>query len=915
LIISFFYIPLSHVPLKNAFLMPTYHVIPHTHWDREWYLSFDHFRVLLTHLMDDLLEILETNPDYKSFTLDGQTSVLDDYLEIRPDRRPLIEKYVREGRLFIGPWYILPDEHLVSGEATIRNLIRGRETAHAFGGSMDVGYIPDSFGHIAQMPQILQGFGIDSAIVWRGFGGEPGQEPSEYQWISPDGSQVLMEHLSDVGYSAAYFNSTDMRSAEERFEDFASRVDFRAQSDERLMLCGGDHHWPYRNLPLVLAHLNEQYKGDKVLVHSSITAFMEAMKKGVAGKKLPQVHGEMRFGYRWAFNVTGGVYSTRIYLKQANTAGQLLLERILEPLDAITLWHGGRSQAHLIRQGWTYLMQNHPHDSICGCSIDPVHREMETRFEKLQELGLGVERFAMMQILPDKEGDRGDDESLSLFNPSPFTRDEIVETDVEFFNQQIVVGLNPDVVVDPALPPVAGFRLQDSNGTNIPFEILDRKVDFGISYNRFDYPAQSLVERFRLRFRSGQVPAMGMKAIRIVRTDTFAAEPKTLPSPSGHRISNGLVSLEAQQDGSYMLTDHETGQTYGPMGYFEDNGDAGDEYNWSPPMKGDRIYDSRSSAKVHIEIVDGGLRQGLRITGSWELPAGVTEDDNHRSDQMKTLQFVTTAWLTEGEKMVRFETTVDNTVKDHRFRVAFHTGMDTNTHWADVQFGVIEREQESWNPADFKIEVPAAVAPMQRFVCVEKGERAATLITNGMPEYELRHNSKGTLLLTLLRCVSELGRGEIVMRPGGRGGWKNSTPDAQCQGSHTFEYAFMPRTKTWSEDIAEINRATESILLPIRSSRRKLASNDLPSQLEISNPALVLSSFKPAEDGKGLIVRFYNPSSLAQSGTLRWPQPAQVSECNLEEKELKILSNTPITSLEMSVEAYKITTLRLEVEG
>jgi alpha-mannosidase len=152
------------------------------------------------------------------------------------------------------------------------------------------------------------------------------------------------------------------------------------------------------------------------------------------------------------------------------------------------------------------------------------------------------------------------------------------------------------------------------------------------------------------------------------------------------------------------------------------------------------------------------------------------------------------------------------------------------------------------------------------------------------------------------------------MRPGGRGGWKNSTPDAQCQGSHTFEYAFMPRTKTWSEDIAEINRATESILLPIRSSRRKLASNDLPSQLEISNPALVLSSFKPAEDGKGLIVRLYNPSSLAQSGTLRWPLPAQVSECNLEEKELKILSNTPITSLELSVEAYKITTLRLKSE-
>lgn len=890
--------------------MPIYHVIPHTHWDREWYLSFDHFRVLLTHLMDDLLDILETNPDYKSFTLDGQTSVLDDYLEIRPDRRALIEKHVRDGRLFIGPWYILPDEHLVSGEATIRNLMRGRETAHAFGGSMDVGYIPDSFGHIAQMPQILRGFGIDSAIVWRGFGGEPGQEPSEYTWIAPDGSDVLMEHLSDVGYSAAYFNSTDMRAAEERFEDFASRVDFRAQSDERLMLCGGDHHWPYKDLPLVLAHLNEKYKGEKVLVHSSITAFMEAAKQGVAGKKLPEVHGEMRFGYRWAFNVTGGVYSSRIYLKQANTAGQLLLERVLEPLDAITIMQGGRSQKHLIRQGWTYLMQNHPHDSICGCSIDPVHREMETRFEKLQELGLGVERFAMMQIVPDKEGDRGDDKSLTLFNPSPFVRNEVVETDVEFFSQQIVVGLNPDVVVDPALPPIAGFRLEDSDGNIIPFEVIDRNVDFGISYNRFDYPAQSLVERFNLRFETGDVPALGMKALKVVRTDRFAGPASAMDKPTAQRITNGLITLEAYNDGSFSLTDHETGQVYGPIGHFEDNGDAGDEYNWSPPMKGDRVYDSRTSAIVRVEVVGGGLRQGLRVVGAWSLPAGLTDDENYRLEETETLTFATTAWVTKGEKLVRFETTVDNTAKDHRFRVVFHTGAETNTHWADVQFGVIKREQQSWNTADFKIEVPSSVAPMQRFVCVEYGDKAATLISMGMPEYELRHNSNGTLLLTLLRCVGELGRGEIVMRPGGRGGWKNSTPDAQCLGTHTFEYGFLPRSNSWSDDIAAINHASEKILLPIRATRRKMEASNLPSQLEISNPAIVLSAFKPSEDGKGAIVRMYNPSDRSLSTKVSWPKAGKVFECNLEEQDPKRIGDG-LSEVALELAPYKIVTLKI----
>jgi mannosylglycerate hydrolase len=890
--------------------MPTYHVIPHTHWDREWYLSFDHFRVLLTHLMDDLLDILATNPEYKSFTLDGQTSVLDDYLEIRPDRKELIEKYVREGRLLIGPWYILPDEHLVSGEATIRNLMRGRETAHAFGASMDVGYIPDSFGHIAQMPQILQGFGIDSAIVWRGFGGEPGQEPSEYRWIAPSGDHVLMEHLSDVGYSAAYFNSTDLQAAEERFEDFARRVDFRAQSDHRLMLCGGDHHWPYRELPKVLAHLNEKYKGDKVLVHSSITAFMEAMKQGVAGKTLPEVHGEMRFGYRWAFNVTGGVYSTRIYLKQANAAGQRLLERVLEPLDVITRYHKGRTQSHLIRQGWTYLMQNHPHDSICGCSIDPVHREMETRFEKLQELGKGVERFALMQIKPDREGDGGDDRQLLLFNPSPFDRDQVTEADVTFYHQKIVVGLNPDVVVDPPLPPVTGFTLVDAQGREVPYEIIDHSTDFGIAYHRFDYPSQTLVERFRVRFVSGMVPAMGFCALQIVRTD----QPKALKAAAqgtGNRISNELITVEVNPDGSFMITDHTTNQTYGPLGYFEDNGDAGDEYNWSPPLNGDTIYDSRSSANISYHLIEGHYRRGIRVSGTWELPEGVTEDETRRSEARKTLHFETTAWLQTGERFVRFETKVDNTVKDHRFRAVFQTGADTHTHWADVQFGVIPREQQHYDIPDFKIEVPAAVAPMQRFVCVEDAQKKVCLIADGLPEYELRYNSQGTLLLTLLRCVAELGRGEIVMRPGGRGGWKNSTPDAQCLGVHRFDYVFMPRSASWSQEIAAINTVAETALLPLRSYRLKTDEvSSSAGYLKISNPAIVLSALKNAEDDRGVIMRWYNPSDQDQSAHVTLPGKHDVYTTNLEEQAPTALA-TQVDTLAIELAPYSIQTFLL----
>lgn len=173
--------------------MFTIHVVSHTHWDREWYLAFQRFRFRLVELIDHLLALLEADPDYRSFMLDGQMIVLEDYLEIRPEREAQIRRYVQEGRLLIGPWYILPDEFLVSPEATVRNLLVGGQVCRRFGPRMGIGYIPDPFGHVGQMPQILRGIGIDVACLWRGVG----EQPTELCWRAPDGSEVLLLHLRD----------------------------------------------------------------------------------------------------------------------------------------------------------------------------------------------------------------------------------------------------------------------------------------------------------------------------------------------------------------------------------------------------------------------------------------------------------------------------------------------------------------------------------------------------------------------------------------------------------------------------------------------------------------------------------------------------------------------------------------------
>ena len=860
----------------------TYHVIPHTHWDREWYLSYDHFRVHLVHLIDDLCALLDRDPSYRSFTLDGQTSILDDYLTVRPSARERLERLISAGRIHVGPWYTLPDGHLISGEATIRNLKRGRHMARAFGRSMDVGYMPDTFGHVAQMPHILRGFGIETAIAWRGFGGEEGQEPSEYRWRSPGGSEVLMEHLSDVGYSAAYFHTRDVDAAQERALDFVRRVDPRATTRHHLMLSGGDHHHPTPHLPEVLKALNDRLGPEREFLQSDLSTFMEALVADADWERLPTIDGEMRDGYRWAFNVTGGVYSTRMYLKQANSRAQRLLERHLEPLNVLALVYGGRNQYALIERGWTYLLQNHPHDSICGCSIDPVHREMMTRFEKLFELGQGVTRFALLDLLPSDEGLGDDTRAVYLWNPSPFARSEVMDVEVSFFHQQVVVGLNPDVTVEPPVPPVAGFTLETLDGTPVAYEVLGRSIDYHTALHRYDYPTQTLAEVFRLRLRTPALRGLSMTPIVVRRTEEAMPAPaehlqdaaEHVQDAAEHAIERPHARLSVDAMGSFWYQDTAQDAPVGPLGYYVDEGDAGDEYNWSPPRGGVAPCDSRASAPLSITRVGTPLRPGLAVKRRWMVPVGLTPDEYQRSEEHVALEITTTAWWPEGSAAIIFETTIDNQAKDHRLRMAFDLGVPGSTHRADVQFATIARQARPVDPADHKIEVPAAVAPTQRAIHLDGEGRHLSLLTDGLPEYEHVYGTDGQVLVTLLRCVSELGKDKLIMRPGGQGGWRNATPEAQCQGVHSFRCALLPRPSA-RLDTAYIE-AVESFLHPILPYASRVPA-DVPHAMiggwQVDGP-IELSALYATDAEDSYIMRLVNPSADAASGTIILPHEA-----------------------------------------
>src|SRR3954464_7184989 len=303
------------------------HVVSHTHWDREWYLTHEQFRFRLVALVDRLLDLLDADPNYKYFHLDGQTIVLEDYLEIRPEQEARLRTAIGDGRILIGPWYVMPDEFLVSGESLIRNLLRGHRISRQFGTPMPVGYLPDLFGHVGQMPQIWRQFGLDNTILWRGFGGPA----AEYWWEGPDGSRLLMMHLPPEGYCNAtrvVFDADAMMARAQEKIDFEKR---RTRTGQALLMNGVDHVEPHTAIPSLIEKLSS-ISGQRA-IHSTLPDYVAAVRSAVERDRpaLEAIAGELRGGTDYA-NLLPGVLSARVYLKQQNAHVQTLLESYAEPL-------------------------------------------------------------------------------------------------------------------------------------------------------------------------------------------------------------------------------------------------------------------------------------------------------------------------------------------------------------------------------------------------------------------------------------------------------------------------------------------------------------------------------------------------------------------------------------------------------
>jgi alpha-mannosidase len=852
------------------------HIVSHTHWDREWYLTHEQFRLRLVGLIDRLLDLLDSNPEYEHFHLDGQTIVLEDYLEIRPEQEDRLRRLIRDGRILIGPWYVMPDEFLVSGESIVRNLARGHRISRQFGTPMPVGYLPDLFGHVAQMPQVWRQVGLDNAVLWRGFGGRQ----AEYWWQAPDGSRVLMMHLPPEGYCNAtrvVLDPQAMLTRASRAIDYERR---RTAVGQVLLMNGVDHVEPQARIPELVSQLSAV--PDQRARHSTLPAYVAAVRDAVQSirPELDTVCGELRGGEDYA-NLLPGVLSARVYLKRRNARVQTLLEAYAEPLAVFASILGAPYPEGELRHAWKTLLQNHPHDSICGCSIDAVHEENVTRFARAEQVADAVVASALDTIADSVAPGDGDSLRALAINVDRAQRSQVVDAviDVPYESAEPWRTIDPQALERPVAfrsKTKTLVRVTDTDDVELPFQLIREEDVLVHEMSRFETPWALRARRLHLLWWAPALPPCGYATFDLhfageqqpARSPTRAMRPAPVVA-SDRSAENDLVRLTVNDDGTMDVVDKTTGLLFHGAGVLEDTGDVGDEYNYCPPPADARITSREARSIRTTRLCAGPLRATFRIDLELHLPARCTSDRKGRDRDTAVVPARIDVSVDAGSPRITFAIDLDNTARDHRLRMLFPAGtVGVRTARADTAFDVVTRPALREMPDAIVNEAPVDTAPMLSVVDAGDGRVGATVVAGGLPEYEIVPRGAGdhdAIALTLLRAVGDLSRSDLATRPSGHAGPPVATPGAQCPGRHQFDIAFEPRgvPPPAGRLIASARAFTVPPRIVVaRNPNGRAATRRSFLNVMCTAGGVALSAVKHADDRGGIVVRLFNPGDV-----------------------------------------------------
>lgn len=869
-----------------------------THWDREWYKTLDQFRFMLVPVMDGILLTLEQNPDFVIFTLDGQTSILNDYLTIRPENIERLAKLIAEKRLLIGPWYTMPDEFLVSSESLIKNLSEGHSIASLYGVScLKTGYVCDSFGHIANLPQILNGFDIKTALISRGL--NDSETECFFRWESPDGSAVTAFKAPETCGYGSFYHEALAPFGQECEEHLTEISNFAAEYVRKellrshlpvvLLMDGMDHAPIHGFMPAVLQNLSKHFSCPVKQIP------LDELLNEIGKNELPVLCGELvSHGKNYVMHnkLIPHTLSSRYDLKRANDDCERLLEFFCMPAAAINTLHGLNPMYGYIRLAYSYLLQNHAHDSICGCSIDAVHREMQTRFAKTRDTAKEYFKQFCTQYYDLFPDNKKEECVVAIFNPLPYAYHGLLEFDIDF----------PE---DFKTQKLAYMKYEQRN----TFLLYDEEGQ-ELKYNLISAARNRMVPAFHGNTRPADPHRVAIiSTLRPMGFTKFLIKPLEGPYRVTERLtgstsscSNGLIDFSIKPDGTVTIKDRKTNLTFSGLHSFIDCCEAGDGWYHTRPVSDEVYYSSGCTVSIG-KTFDGYAACKYLVRYTWMLPREKCTEQgfSKRSSEFLPLTISSEFTITRDSKLVRVHTEIENNIKDHRLQLHLPTGL-SSAHYHVNQCGLIlsrtsglDHSHVHWKEADI------TEYSFENMVYMRDGAGGLLFLSGGgLHEVSCPADADNSIDITLMRCFR---------RTTGTDG----ETDGQLSGHQVFEYALMPLSDETDGELVRIKdtftAGYQAFTIPhTKFSFEKGEFTEEQSAFTMHSAHCAYITSMPAKNG-GILLRVANYSGQEDRCRITFQIPPQKAcLCNfLEEEEGEALVDG--NTVTFSVGAYRMATL------
>ncbi len=874
-------------------------LVSHVHWDPAWYLPYEQYRITLIPLMKKLLYILEHNDDFKSFMFDGQVDAIDDYLVLFPEDRSRIQKLVKSGKLIIGPWYIQPEEFLLSGETHIRNILIGIKKSKEYGEYMPVSYLCDMVGHITQMPQLVKGFGMDYFVGWRGIVDGKERDSSAYIWEAPDGSRVILKALTNGYYNAI---PSDFEGFEAKINEMYEKLEPYEKGDNILIMQGADHRPAVENIPQLIKKYNEK-SGCEAIEQVTLLEHLNSINPD----DCKVIKGEMRAAFYPHSFILTGILTARMSIKYMNEYVSRELERWTEPFACINSWiNGVEYPKQLLYYAWIKQLKCSFHDCIYGGHVDSVTKDIFNDYKKILEITDWTKRQSLFE-LTKSINTVGDGDNITVFNPAQWER------------KNYTVELKYLVKQDT---PACDFAVFTDSGEYLPVQVMGMRAGIksytDFSFNQWEQCEPEVYNEYSLCVNIPSIPGfgyvnMGIKPIEIIEQDNTeyievfkGTHGKTDLVLTGNVCENSFLRVTLKDNGYISVYDKMTDSNYDDINRIEEGGDKGDLYNYSVPYSDCLYYDSGAQTNTYIEH-KGNNKVTFVTERKWMLPENA--DGGLRSDNLVLNTVITYATVYAFSKTIELRTVIDNKSKDHRYRLYIPSGIKGDCIHSGSQFYVNERKRKQEIP-DSYIERPMNNQPQRLFTDISDGKRGIAVISRGFSEYDAKEN--GDIYFTLLRCVSHLSKATIAERSYCTAGPQYETPDAQELGRHEIEYALYFHNGGWQE--GEVLKACDEFYakpecVQGEKYRGKLSASE--SFIKLTGDGLMLSAVKKAESGNEWIIRVYNSIGNTVKGSIsliRNIDKAYKTNLN-EEHEYELVCTD--CNVEFTVKPYEIFTMAL----